>query len=87
MTSWNIAEVDEGFCKIIYAKGASRVCFLDEGSSVKCMTITDYDEPCSEIKLAKHAFKLFEMPTGDSQLQRKVRAFLKEGIYSPSEAR
>lgn len=80
MTLWNITEVDEGFCKIVYSKETSRVCFLDEGSSIRCMTITDYDEPCTEIKLAKHAFKMFELPSGDSELQRRVRAFLEDGI-------
>lgn len=77
---WRIEDVDEGFCRIVYRKGETRVCLQDEIAHVACYTLTDWDEPCNSIVIKPSAFSLFELPAGDSPLQTKVREFLEDGL-------
>jgi hypothetical protein len=84
---FKIKEVNRGFDRLVYqAKNDSDqivyYCFQDDfGITFYRCSDCDYFEPQRKIKLRNNnILKMFEIPSGDSEIENKVRQYLTNEI-------
>lgn len=81
---FKIHSIDNGFCRVNYTAENSAgqtliYCLQDEGANyggVVCYRCSGDFEPNYEIKYGKDRF---EVPTGDSDIEKVVREYLTDG--------
>lgn len=85
MHKFKIVKVDNGFCQITYAtRNADNqrifYCLQDNGlqGGIRLLRCTQEHEPSHEVTLKPEYINLFEIPTGDSELENKGRHWLEK---------